>query len=184
MPLVAMTGNQAIDGILWGVRWDVAGLTYGFATATSQYAGYQVGSITGFQAFNATQKSAAHDAVAMLNDIISLGVTFTNDGSQANLRFAEASFVNQDGANPGTITTAVGTPPDSIGFPTFAHGDMFFNRDDYNSPVKGNFAYATIIHEMGHALGLKHGHVSQNFPTTASPSPPCPPSSTRWNSPS
>ena len=91
MSLVAMSGNQDIDGILWGVKWDLAALTYGFATQTSQYFGYQVGSISGFQAFNAAQKAAATDAVNQLTSFVNLAVTLTNDPSQANLRFAEAS---------------------------------------------------------------------------------------------
>ena len=170
MSLVQMTFNQNIDGILWGVKWDAASLTYGFATATNQYFGYQVGTISDFQAFNNTQKNAAHDAVELLNGIFNLDITFTNDGSQANLRFAEASSVTQYFDNttflpvPGVITTAVGTPPDEFLFPTFAHGDMFYNRNDYNDPIKGNFAYATIMHELGHTLGLKHGHISQDYP--------------------
>jgi serralysin len=28
----------------------------------------------------------------------------------------------------------------------------------YDSPVKGNYAYFTLLHEVGHALGLKHAH--------------------------
>ena len=31
-------------------------------------------------------------------------------------------------------------------------------RPDFNSPVKGNYAWMGILHETGHALGLKHGH--------------------------
>src|SRR4029450_6382214 len=170
MSLVAMSFNQDIDGILWGVRWDLASLTYGFATQTNQYSGYQVGSISGFGSFNTAQQAAATDAVNQLRNISNLGITLTNDPSQANLRFAEASSVTQyfdpntGQPKPGTITTAVGTPPDDFVFPTFAHGDMFFNPTDYNSPVKGNYAYLTIIHETGHAVGLKHGHITQNYP--------------------
>lgn len=170
MSLVALSGNPDIDGILWGVKWDSTALTYGFATQTNQYFGYQAGSITGFQAFNAAQKAAATDAVNQLASFVNLGVTLTNDPSQANLRFAEASAVVQhfDPDSflpvPGVITTAVGTPPDDFRFQTFAHGDMFFNGNDYNTPTRGNFAYATIIHELGHALGLKHGHITQNSP--------------------
>ena len=169
MSLVSMTFDQNIDGILWGVKWDESSLTYGFATATNQYFGYQFGSIAGFQAFNASQRAASHDAVAQLNGIFNLNIVFTNDPTQANLRFAMADSVTQYIDDtfqpvPGTITTAVGTPPDPFLFPTFAHGDMFYNRTDYNTPVKGNFAYATILHELGHTLGLKHGHVTQDYP--------------------
>ncbi len=167
MSTVALTGNPAIDGILWGVRWDLTSLTYGFATATSEYLGYQVGSIQGFQEFNATQKAAVHDIVKLVNAVIATPITFTSTGANANLRFAEASFVNQDGFGaPGEITTAVGTPPEPIQFPSFAHGDMFFNTTDYNTPKLGNYAYLTLLHELGHALGLKHGHVTQNYPGT------------------
>lgn len=170
MSTVPMSGSDIIDGILWGVRWDAASLTYGFATQTSQYFGYQAGSISGFEAFNATQRAAATSAVEQVAAFTNLNITFTSDPSQANLRFAEASAVTQFidpitlQPSPGTIPTAVGTPPDDFSFPNFAHGDMFFNRTDYNSPVKGNFAYATVIHELGHALGLKHGHIVQPSP--------------------
>ncbi|WP_428670097.1 M10 family metallopeptidase C-terminal domain-containing protein [Reyranella sp.] len=170
MPLVALSGDPDIDGILWGVKWNLNSLTYGFATQTSQYSGYQVGSISGFEAFNAGQKAAATSAVNQLNSLFNLGITLTNDPSQANLRFAEASSVLQyfDQTTllpvPGVITTAVGTPPDDVNYPSFAHGDMFFNTTTYNTPVKGNFAYATVLHEIGHTLGLKHGHIAQNAP--------------------
>ncbi len=36
----------------------------------------------------------------------------------------------------------------------------------YDNPVKGNYAYLTIIHETGHTLGLKHPHdMSGSFGT-------------------
>ena len=33
-----------------------------------------------------------------------------------------------------------------------------FNTNSYNSPTIGNYQYVTFLHEIGHALGLKHGH--------------------------
>ena len=29
---------------------------------------------------------------------------------------------------------------------------------DFNNPIRGNYAWMGILHETGHALGLKHGH--------------------------
>ncbi len=171
MSLIARTNNQDIDGILWGVKWDLPSLTYGFATSTSEYTGYYFGSIQGFSEFNVFQKAAVNDIVPMLDGLIGLPITATSDPTMANLRFAEADFVDQGSGffgtipTPGNIPTAVGTPPDPFSTQSYAYGDMFFHSLAYISPVKGNFAYNTLIHELGHALGLKHGHVTdQKYP--------------------
>ncbi len=37
-------------------------------------------------------------------------------------------------------------------------GDAWFNKIDYNNPVIGTYADHTFGHELGHTLGLKHGH--------------------------
>ena len=38
-------------------------------------------------------------------------------------------------------------------------GDLWLSPSaNYNNPVKGNYAFATLLHEIGHTMGLKHGH--------------------------
>lgn len=45
-----------------------------------------------------------------------------------------------------------------------AAGDIWFgtayagSADDLRKPVAGNYAWHTLLHELGHSLGLKHGH--------------------------
>jgi serralysin len=163
MSLVGLSGNSDIDGILWGVKWDGPAITYGFPTQASQYVGYS--EIDGLQAFNAAQKAAVDKIIGELNGIVTLSVTLASDPATANLRFAEADYVDQDGfGSPGFIDTAVGSPPDDTFIPPYGQGDMFYNRSDFNDPVKGAYDYITLIHELGHSLGLKHGHAPQISP--------------------
>jgi serralysin len=68
----------------------------------------------------------------------------------ATIRIAMYDVLTRDGS-PGT---AFGMYPGS----GVQAGDIWFNRGDYNTPQLGNFAYVSYLHEIGHALGLKHGH--------------------------
>ncbi|HEX2725502.1 MAG TPA: M10 family metallopeptidase [Beijerinckiaceae bacterium] len=160
MSAVNPSGNQNIDGILWGYKWDMTDLTYSFPSGTLSYA---YDSINGFETFNFAQRAAVHQVMANTAAVCGLTLTHTTE-EFSNFRFAEADAVDYGGANDGnhSIPTAEGNPPDPDGFPIYAHGDCWFNRTSYNAPVPGNFAYsAGMMHELGHALGLKHGHVTQ-----------------------
>jgi serralysin len=67
--------------------------------------------------------------------------------AQADLRFAESAAAEVAYAYYPTNGGAA-----SVG------GSAWFNHDDFNTPVRGNYAWMGILHETGHALGLKHGH--------------------------
>src|SRR4029079_4016028 len=81
------------------------------------------------------------------------------DPTQANIRMAEMTSIDV-GTGPVAFATAYGIAPDPNNAPAFAHGDTWFNHTSYNNPILGSFAFASgIMHDIGHALGLKHGHV-------------------------
>src|SRR5262249_38966609 len=105
----------------------------------------------------------------------------------ATLRFGNADQVNYTddpdvSSNTGlhqlgNSGTAEANPPEE-GFggnapfsAPYAQGDGWFTTGGYTTPALGSFQYAAgIMHETGHNLGLKHGHVTQsghgvNFPT-------------------
>src|SRR5262249_4948745 len=117
--------------------------------------------ISGFEAFNAEQRAAASTAIANADAVCNLDFIFTADGAAANIRFAEADSFSITGFT-WDGRTAFGLAPDEYAVVPAAQGDTWFNHRDYNSPTIGSFAYACgILHEMGHALGLKHGHMTQ-----------------------
>ena len=181
--------NADVDGILWGWRWGTGintsnaplNLTYSFPTATTEYTNGGYVSITGFAAFNATQQAAITSILTEISSFANLSFTETANAG-ATLRYADATALNYTNSNTvagntgnQALTTATSNPPE-LGFggnPPFsapyAQGDGWFNG--YTNPQLGSFQYAAgLMHETGHNLGLKHGHVTQSghgitFPT-------------------
>ena len=149
---VSPTGNANIDGLLSGMKWAVTSLTYSFPTGVSFYgASYGSGEPTNnFEAFAATQLVAVRKALAAYASVSNLTFTEVTETSTTHgaLRYAESD----------TVGTAWGYYPSVAE----AGGDMWFNNSNnyYDNPVVGNYAYLTILHETGHALGLKHPHAA------------------------
>ena len=147
------TGDPYVDSLLEGLKWGTAVITYSFPTDASLYVGafngyfpYGAGEENNnFTPFNAVQQAAVNSILTMYGSVIN--VTFTEitetSTNSATLRYAESSS-----ASPTAYTYAPSTSPEG--------GDMWFNTSGYNNPVLGNYAWDTLMHETGHALGLKH----------------------------
>ena len=79
--------------------------------------------------------------------------------SVANLTFTE---VTETSSQHGDLRYAESDAPSTAWayYPSTSAegGDAWFNNSTnwYDNPVKGNYAWLTMIHETGHALGLKH----------------------------
>jgi Ca2+-binding RTX toxin-like protein len=144
------TGNVYVDGVLSGVKWAVSSLTFSFPTDPSLY-GSNYGSgepNNNFKAFTAVQQGAARLILQMYSSVVN--VTFTEvtetSSQHGDLRLAESD-------SPGTAWAYY--PSTSA-----AGGDAWFNNSAhyYDNPVKGSYGWLTMIHELGHAMGLKHPH--------------------------
>ena len=149
------TGNRNIDATLIGSKWGMTNLTYSFPTSGSNYsgAGYDSNGVSLYHIdLGPQQQAAARAAFAQLAALT--GLTFTEitetDTVHANIRISQSA--------DNDVASAYGNfPSDTKGLA----GDIWFGRTSqpyYDLAYKGTWGFATIMHEIGHTLGLKHGH--------------------------
>ncbi|GHA32576.1 hypothetical protein GCM10007989_30850 [Devosia pacifica] len=143
---VSATGAKFVDDLLTPAKWAAATISYGFASSASTYgAGYGLGEANdSFSGFDASQKSAARAAFDAWSDVAGISFTETSaDGAEIRL------------ANSGKPSTAWAYGPSTAG----TGGDVWIGDARFNdNPELGKYAYMTIMHEIGHALGLSHPH--------------------------
>lgn len=152
------------QSLLIGTTWTSSALTFGFPTSGAAYdtapfsPGVQYGygeANSGFAALSGAQRAAsiaALDAFAAVS-----GLSFTRlDGAAAaaaDLRLAQSAVPSTAWSYyPGASAEA---------------GDAWLGATSsyLNNPVKGGYAWHTIAHEIGHSLGLRHGHDAGVLPT-------------------
>jgi len=112
------------------------------------------------QAFNNTQMNATRQILNYISDLT--GITFkeTSGGDNAEIHF---SSIDIAGASTSGLTSwGFGYTYDEnetiTSYSAFAY--VYLDNVEWlaqnNNPQAGNSGYETLLHEMGHALGLKH----------------------------
>ncbi len=147
--------------LVGGAKWNDAVITYSFPDAGSDYvsggqsaSSYGSGEAgSGFTAFSAAQQQATREIFDMFEaflDVTFTEVTGANDGD-ALIRLGQSAV-------PSTAW-AYYPAASAIG------GDVWLGTGAgyYSSPTRGTYANHTLMHEIGHALGLKHGHDPSGF---------------------
>jgi serralysin len=169
------SGIQNIDALLGLFHWSNVNLTYNFPTSASYYNAstyFTDGSVPAgpgfdfstFVSVTPSLEAAIDKAIASeLMAVAPLNYTKVASGADADSSFARASLFND---------AEIGAPPGGLGYYPGAvdrGGDAWFNADQarFNNVQVGNSAYYVVLHELGHNVGLKHGHANDRpGPTT------------------
>ena len=138
--------ESGVLALLSGAKWTHLDLTYAFPDEAADFTYDWYGEQAGFSPVNSAQIGAIEYALNAFEAVTEL--TFTQLTGAAD-READMAFAQSDYA-----ATAYGY------YPSFGDwgGDAWFKPSLFGSPEMGNYAWSTIMHEIGHTLGLKHGH--------------------------
>ncbi len=130
---------RALDSQLdWGPLGQGQVLTFAFATAAT-------GGETGFELYTEAQKTQVRSALSQYAAAANLVFTEAPDDGNAALR-----FVRDDLASAGF--------PDAAGYAYLPPGGEIHLHTDLSDLAPGASGYQVVLHEIGHALGLKHPH--------------------------
>lgn len=136
-------------------HWAAAG-----GTTTVKYAFMQDATVAaadgegGFRSMTASEMQAVRDVLALYSTAVRIDFVEVSDPSQARMLFGTS---DQSGTSAGVCYT------DWDGAGNLTSADVYLsNKASSGHTVttatlyEGGFGYETLIHEIGHALGLKH----------------------------
>jgi serralysin len=175
---VSLSGLNHIDSLIDGQKWGGAtgtgaNLTYSFGESNTSWYAFSVypqpdgQPWNGFSPFTETQKNATRNALATWSEIANLQFTEVTDDLEAvagDLRFARTDKLASDKKahkDPNDDIHPMNTAEAYTPSTSPIAGDVWFsNSSTYDTDTKGTYGYATFMHEIGHALGLKHPHAT------------------------
>ncbi len=149
-PALSAADNQNVSSVLAGAAWNAREITYSFPTSADVYGTPLTygdpAPFNGFLPVTAAQQGEILRAFSLIASYTGLGFSeiIETADTHATLRFANSfSPATAYAYFPGNYPQA---------------GDVFFGTLGRN-PVMGNSdSGQVLLHEIGHALGLKHAH--------------------------
>lgn len=143
-------GDIRIDGVTSSYAWADARVSFSIPDAKADYGSGYIDPVAGrFATISAAQATTARW-------ILERGAGFSVEGF-TGLRVTEAARGSGAGeirlGNASTVATAYAYMPNDHAL----GGDVWFGNSG-RRPAAGNYDHLIMLHEIGHALGLKHAH--------------------------
>jgi hypothetical protein len=169
--LISGIGSQGVQALLDGFRWgtNLSGtyLTYSFPGEYEETAGFIVGYGTdavdewhaGWWSLDPSEMTAVAQVLTIYEHTANLHFSYVGEHPSSNttvgeLRYAVSEGVNDELSENDAYAHAY-TPGD---YPEA--GDVWLSDEWYighsSGPARGTYDFETLLHETGHALGLKH----------------------------
>ena len=141
------TNDQVVAQLDSGDHWYTGTVSYGFPAVAESWTFYSwAGEGPGFSPFTAEQMAGARLAIRLWDDLVAVDFVEQADGNNATIQYSNSS-TNVSYAHayyPGTGDWS---------------GTIWLNAQGHSSlyhPQVGSYAFQTLLHETGHALGLDH----------------------------
>ncbi|HYF43343.1 MAG TPA: DUF4214 domain-containing protein [Ramlibacter sp.] len=158
-----VSGNAAIDALIDDSQpWNFIGrntVYYTFAVngdlGPDAASHFSVATVAGF---NGTQQANTRTALNYLSQVTGIKFAETGDANAADLHFANADLSQQytGKAINSYKYTYQGAQVTSLNVDSWIYLDNVDDAWDNQVMSPGGVAYETMLHELGHAFGLKH----------------------------
>lgn len=108
--------------------------------------------------FNDVQKAQARTALDYLSQLTGIRFAEVSGGAAADIQFANADLLNEYTglASNAMSYTSLGDQVTGLNVDSWVYLDVVDDVYSNLAPMPGTIGYETLLHELGHALGLKH----------------------------